>query len=433
MLLRKCSAIFIVLSAFSLSCVYSPSRVGCPPLPPVSDLPKSHVVGVNAFLDASGSMKGFMFNNSDFQYLVPDLLGRLQRDFPVVHFFALSQKGQAIQSFDVDPARKAIAYGNFQFGDASTLPAMFDSAIGHLTPGTISLLITDGIYTPPAENSKLKYQESTDITDVLSKASRKGMSAACLAFHSSFSKAGNPAIVSPYYIFVLGNPQDITAFKEELNNSIAAISSHLANKDLNEQDFGYPARNIFYSIIPYADNTGAGEPANCPELDNRFLVVSHIDLRKDPQFWIGLDLSGAPSYIDQDDYLKKNLVITGTGLNATVVGNILPVAGFTGRLTDETDKNLSGKCTHFVRIRVADLEGRDGEIGLSLKKVRPSWVETNNHDEAAVAEQRRDKTYGLKNIFDGMEDTYKERSASWFFKDLKIIVNKNRYYVEKSV
>jgi hypothetical protein len=70
------------------------------------------------------------------------------------------------------------------------------------------------------------------------------------------------------------------------------------------------------------------------------------------------------------------------------------------------------------------MHGSNGSIALSLRKVRPPWVELYNHDMSESAESRRDKTYGLNNIFDGMEDAYSEKTTSWFFKDLKIIVNK---------
>jgi hypothetical protein len=368
-------------------------------------------------------MKGFMTRNTDFKYLVPDLLGRLNRDLPAVSFFALSQDKTPIQSLPVDDARARIASHQFKWGNASTLPAMFDTAVSHLEKDKISLLITDGIYTPPIADSVLRTQESTDIDNVFVKAALNHMSVACLAFRSAFGDSSHMT-VSPYYIFVMGSPQNILAFKTELQNSLATVENHLSFKEFQEQDLGYPARNIFYSIIPYVDNTGAGEPANCPSSDISYRVINHVDMHADPQFWIGLDLTGMPAYLDQGNYIRNNLVVDGLGLTAAITDDLVPAAGFLKKVTDDTDRSLASQCSHFVRIKLTNMRGRDGSFTLSLRKVRPSWVGLYNHDLSKNAESRRDKTFGLNNIFDGMEDAYSEKTTSWFFKDLKIIVNK---------
>ncbi len=136
-------------------------------LPQISPPLIANAAAVNVFLDATGSMKDFMTQNTEFQFLLPDLLSRLQRNLPnSTYFFALSQAGVPIQSFSIKDACRAIADHNFKFGNATTLPSMLDAAVARLTPNSISIVITDAIYSPPKPDSNLKFQEAPELASV---------------------------------------------------------------------------------------------------------------------------------------------------------------------------------------------------------------------------------------------------------------------------
>jgi hypothetical protein len=280
-------------------------QLACTGYPALSAMPAVSIREIDAFLDASGSMKGFMTPNqgTDFQSLVADLFGRISRDIQVTKCFALSQKTRPIEILNMDQARKAIAYGKFDYGNSSTLPAMFDTCIHYLSDNSVSLLITDGIYTPPAAAARMKYQETTDIAGSLSNAAKKNMIVDCLAFRSTFGDS-----TSLYYIFILGSPQNVMAIKDKIHITLTTISALIANKGFEELGFGFPAQTPFYSIIPYVENTGAGEPTPCPNLDNRYLAMSNLDVEANARFWVGVDLSSCPSYINLHNYLNTEFI-----------------------------------------------------------------------------------------------------------------------------
>lgn len=392
------------------------------PLKNVYKLPNPNIQGVNVFMDASGSMRDFMPStqpSTDFQKLIPDLLSRLNSDFPGFSFYALVQKNKPINIIDINTIKKQIAYGQFIFGQSSPLPVMFDSVISHSNTGYLSILITDAIYSLPANIKNTRDQVITDIREKVLKAQGKGLAISCFGLKSQL---GN--IVSPYYLFVIASPQNITAFKEKLKNTFNGINPIITNKDFSEINFGYPDLNPFYSIIPYVENTGAGEPAPCPDWDNRYLLVENVKIRDDPEFWIGINLSACPKFAQEIDYLKNNLLIENKGLNSIRVDNILTKAQFSPKLKDAEDIRLNDNCTHFFRIKITEMQDRNGVIKLSLKKTDPTWLALWNHDNSQVAESYREKTYGLSNVIAGIKDAYTATETGYFFKELKIVITK---------
>lgn len=393
----------------------------CPPKKN-NTVSRPNIQGINVFMEVSGSMKGFMPSGSastDFQKLIPDLLARLNTDLPQSNFHVLAQANKPINKIDINTARNQIAFGRFSFGSSSLLPVMFDSSLSNLSANKVSILITDAIYSPSASNSRVRDQAISDIRTIILKASSQGYSVSCFSLLSQFEK-----INSPYYLFVTGLPQNIALFKEKLKSSLAAVDPNIINKGFNEIQIGFPVLNPFYSIIPYVDNTGAGEPVECSNWDNRYLAMENVKIKNVPEFWVGIDLSSCPSFAQQKDYLKTNLKISGSGIKAVMVNQILDKAQFSSKITDPVDKEKSDKCTHFVRIRITGLDDKTGELSLSLQKIPPNWINDLNHDNDKIAESFREKTYGIKNVIAGIKDAFDQKETEYFFSDLKLIMLK---------
>jgi len=426
--------LLIILSVNALSCNSSDKTISTdgPDKPTASgDCPQTKqlvlkppdVKQLNIFMEVSGSMKGFMpaskNTTTDFQALVPDFISRLKRDVTSTNFYTLAQKTGPIKQIDISTARQNIAFGNFSFGATSTLPVMFDSALFNLKANDVSILITDAIYTPPKTKIKLREQIISDISEIIVKAAKKNYTTSCFMLRSQFSN-----IVSPYYLFVFGNAQNIVFIKDKLQRSLQAESGQLRYPALHEIHFGFPELTPYFSIIPYVDNTGAGEPAECTE-NNRYLAMKNIDIKKQPEFWVGFDLSAFPAFAQERNYLLSNLLVSGEGLTTKKISQVLTREEFTPKTEDATDKTLSAKCTHFVRIIITEMQEKAGEIKLSLRTAIPGWIDDYKHDSSDSAETKRDKTFSLDNIRAGMQDAYQDKQSAYFFRDLKIIVTKN--------
>jgi hypothetical protein len=393
----------------------------CPPKNETK-LPPSNIQGVNVYMEVSGSMKGFMppsANTTDFQILIPDFLSRLNRDLVGFHFYALAQEGQPIKKFTLDAAKYNVAYGKFSFGKSSTLPVMFDSILSNIQAGSISILITDAIYSPAKGMEKIKTQAITDISDRMTKALKQNYSVACFSFKSNFN-----TVNSPFYFFIIGAPQNINVIKDKINQSLNTLSGNLKNTSFNEFSFGYPLLTPYYSIIPYVDNNGTGEPVECREWESRYLAMENVSIKNGPEFWIGFNINGIPNYAQQKNYLENNLEISGLGLKASKIGQILTKEQFGSKIEDSEDKRVSEKCTHYVRVKINEMEPKTGEIYLSLKKVNPEWINSYSHNDSQNAEVIRDKTFGLDNIYAGIADAYRDKETGYFFKGAKLIVTK---------
>lgn len=393
---------------------------GCPPKN-IFKLPDANITGVDIFMDASSSMKDFMPSkqpSTDFQKLIPDFISRLSSDFPGFSFYTLILKNAPQKKIDLETIKKQIAIGTFDFGNSSPLPIMLDTVLSNMSTNKLSVLITDGIYTPTG-NINLREQAVSDIRLKVLKAQSRGLALTCIGVKSQFGK-----IISPYYLIVAGSPQNISVFKEKLKNSFSSINANIFNKEFSEISFGYPDINPFYSIIPYVENTGAGELAPCPEWDNRYLLVENIKIKDDPEYWIGINLTACPDYAKEIIYLENNLIIENKGLKSIRTGKFLTKAQFITKLQDEEDKRVSNDCTHFFRIKITEMQDDKGEIELSLKKTDPTWITEWNHDDSRKAEYFREKTYGLSNMIAGFKDAYSTKETGFFFKTLKIVITK---------
>lgn len=414
--------LFIALLVYTATgCSDREIVAGCPPKKEIAP-EKADLLEISLFMDASGSMRAFMPANvsaTDFQVLVPDLLQRLGTDLPKAAFYTLAERGAPINSMNIRDAREGIAYGRFAFGSSSVLPDMIDSIVAYTGKGKAAVLITDGIYSPATSKTRMRDQVVTDIRSALAKAAQKDYMISCFQLSSQFNGKE-----SPYYLFVCSSPQNGWLIREKLRNSLSAVDNSLQLKVYHEIHFGAPALTPFYSIIPYVDNTGAGEPSICPDWDNRFLSLEKVDIREKPACWIGIDLSALPAFALQGDYLKKNLVVEGKGMEVSITGPVIAKPEFLARVTDAVDNKLSQKCTHFIRLKIERLNEKIGELHLSLKNTEPDWVSQCSHIREDSVETKRDKTYGLSYIFDGIRDAYSSRSNAYFFNDLQILVAK---------
>jgi hypothetical protein len=225
-------------------------------------------------------------------------------------------------------------------------------------------------------------------------------------------------------VFVIGNAQNVWAIRSALEQSLSALQSTLADNTYNEVSFGFPETTPFYSIIPYVDNTGAGEPTDCPEWENRFLTIANTDVKMPLEYWAGIDLSLLPHFAQDQTYLRKNLVVSANNMKVKMLEVLADKQKFLNKVVDPTDKKLAVKCTHFIRIKVESMESYRGEINLSLNKINPNWIQSCSHTCGDSAETKRDKTFGLTYTIDGIADAYKNRESPFFFQELKMLVIK---------
>ncbi|RYG15473.1 MAG: hypothetical protein EOO07_15340 [Chitinophagaceae bacterium] len=257
-------------------------------------------------------------------------------------------------------------------------------------------------------------QSITELAERFNK--KKGIAASLLILTSDFRISGKtPTPQSPYYILLQGKPENIEAVKTKIKES--PIVSGLV---VDEANFGYTYPEPYYSILPFAE-LSSGLPQVCTGEKENYKVINNIESGDSIGFWLGLDLSKLPSYSQQADFLRNNISFNS---ELAKYDSILTKSDFLKTLDDETDKSIAANCTHFIHMRVEEMEGKTLFVKLQFRNNQPTWIQTYNHSDDSQADINRSQTFGLANIYTALRDAYGEKPDQPFFKELQITLVK---------
>jgi hypothetical protein len=146
----------------------------------IKSLPNSSIKEINIFIDASGSMTGFMPTSSpstDFQILIPDIISKLETEFNgQINIYPIyNSKSPMKKSSSISDVQKGIIYGTLAQNAGDTyIPTMLDSICkGYFSPNSINIFISDCIYSPRNAEKKQAEQATREIRQARIKALEK--------------------------------------------------------------------------------------------------------------------------------------------------------------------------------------------------------------------------------------------------------------------
>lgn len=372
---------------------------------------------INIFIDASGSMKGFMPTtrpSTDFQILVPDIISSLETEFNgKINIYPIyNSKSPMKKSSSVSDVHKGIIDGTLaQKAGDTYIPTMLDSIYkGYFSPNAVNIFISDCIYSPSNKEKKYAEQATREIRQSISTYTNEYFTSIFCLF-SQFDKISK----SPYYLIVFGKPENNHHIENIIENSIAT-----KKQNYFQTHYGLKYDRPFYSVLPYT-NLSSNSIANaCANLGNAYANVEVYDWKSENDsliFWIALDLKNLPEYTKSEEYLRKNLDLFPNSKDITIteITSSLPKG------LDNHDKNIANSSTHFVRVKVLNIEECAITVYLGLKYDTPSWIHELNQTES---ESNGDKTFGLERLMNGFEEAYKQDKSAYFFNNLTVSIIK---------
>lgn len=371
--------------------------------------PAAMVGQVNVFMEISGSMKGFMpaSNNgkiTQFQETLDALLATVQQNNQLgqKQFFEVREK---VYPVDYNLVSKHLRFGLEETASSSTIPAMLDSIISNYSnPNGVNVFISDFIYAPA--NGQAVNFVTTDIYRVIAKAKQQGQAVSIFGATSDFKGTYYPAVKTtrktianccdtkvPYYIWVIGKPEQVQLFNRQM----------MAGKFTDELHLGFefpaPAYSVLDKFMPvgnwYCSSTGNA----CQDI-----IVS--DLKTPLEMVIGLDLAQLPASYTDPAYLKQNLKLSAENSDAQITG-LYPAAQF------KTQKGVAGQntnplkpYTHFVKARLTKMVAPEVELQIALQNQRPAWVQNRTTTNDSQINSEGAKTFQLAGIVAGVERAY---------------------------
>jgi hypothetical protein len=417
---------FIGLSFLLTSCGGNECKVGkemsaangldenyCPKIDTtIKPLSQPSIKKVNVFFDASGSMAGYMPStkpSSELQIIIPDIISRLKTQYPnSVTFYPIYNSNSPMKSMNVEAAQDKILYGTITQNTGDTyLPTMLDSVYkSYFSPDAVNIFISDCIYSPNNKEKKQAEQATKEIRETIINYT-KDYSTSAFCLHSKYLKVNG----SPYYLIVFGKPEN----NHEIEN-IVTKSLNDNKQNFEAVNFGLKYNQPFYSVLPYTDKSANCIANPCETYQGAFVnvVVQSWNAQSDSMsFWIGIDLKKYPEYATTQSYLDSNLILTlEKGISRIISITNQPPKGL-----EKDDKPITDKSTHYIQIRVSQLDDCVTSLHLALRFSKPFWINQLNEEES---ENNREKTYGLKRMMQGFEQAYNPDGKAYFFNDLKV-------------
>ncbi|WP_428656021.1 hypothetical protein [Runella sp.] len=403
----------LLIGCSTVSCEDNIDESYCPEIDSTKKpLPSPSIKEINIFIDASGSMSGFMpatEPSTEFQILIPDIISKLETEFQgKVNIYPIYNSNSPLSPLPINDTQNKIINGTLaQKAGDTYIPTMLDSIYnGYFRKDAVNIFLSDCIYSPKNIQKKQAEQATREIRETISGYTKDYFTSVFCVF-SQFNTIKN----SPYYIIVFGKPENNHEVEYLIKNTI-----NNKNQQFQQVNFGLQYNRPFYSVLPYTEISPNCIANPCANLNNAFANVSVQDWKEDSDtlsFWVAIDLTDFPSYATTLAYLDSNLVLTMQKGNATIIEKTL----IAPKELSSDDKEIATKATHFIHIRILSLEDLVTTIQLKLNYSTPNWINTLNQTNS---EKNGEKTFGLERLMNGFAEAYKQGKPTYFFNDLNI-------------
>ncbi|MFC4209908.1 hypothetical protein ACFOWA_01865 [Pedobacter lithocola] len=359
---------------------------------------------INLFVETSGSMSGFMsIKGTSFQNniwsIVEGFESKVGARFGI---FQIRSKSEAITEVPVANFKQKLNTGGFQSAKSTDIPEMLDSIFRKANDNTVSILVSDLIFSPENGNQAQLSQISTDIRQ---RFKAKNRSSELIQLYSNFYGKSSVG-ASPYYIWVIGEAKRV--------KSASALLRKMITGPFNNVDFAITTPRPKYSVFPAFSQVTNALPMACPT-DGCYYVYREYSDEDTPgfKFWVGMDFSALPSYMSEPAYLFKYLSVSG--------GTLVQVKAVSS-LKEKADRQIAAKhgLTHMAQVQV-DQIGGEGIVSLDLERHLPQWIDALNIDRE---DGLRKQTYGLKKMVKGLEEAQDDRPIPVFTEPVKIYITK---------
>jgi hypothetical protein len=372
---------------------------------------------INVYIENSGSMDGYVKGVTEFEQVIYNYLSdikiakvadALNLNYINSEVLPYRPKNKAIkEEMDVlkdfieklEPSTFRTRGG--KRGESDIADVLKD-VLANTKKNTISLLITDGIFSPGSGKNADQYlvNQQIGIKNSFAAFLGKEKDAAVIVYQLSsqfdgkfYNKVNKPAHyrgVLPFYIYIIGNANHVAALCRAVPKSSfrgggvpRVFSITTGNKE-----------------VKYAVNPSIGKFKR----SRKDAKTTIEDLEKDSRtgkvkFAVNVDFSGL--LLDEDYLLNSQNYENSSKYSLEVKPSATKGKNYTHTLTFSSDRVTKGA------------------VAVKLKAARPAWIDSVNDANgiAAVA----GKTYGIKYQLDGIFDAFTFNNK--YYAEIKININ----------
>lgn len=388
---------------------------------------------VNVYIENSSSMIGYIIGDTYFKADVRELLTLLEHFYAnngrKVNLFFINSKTYPINTSDNPNYITILTPETFKVGKVyeSDLNKVFKQVLDKTSKNTLSILISDCIYSVKGSASPLSVQKTGIEGHFLNK-SKKGIkvSSEIIKLNSQFngiyydknngkhSLTGN---MRPYYMVALGSDKVLNNLNTKIPFNDGKMNGYLNKLILTNNNF---SEKIYYTLLKTKNDVGRYSYIRDGSNRDSKKGIEKIETNgRFFEFTVGIDYSKIPfesSYIcDANNYkiIKGNYKIKKVDeVNSATKKNITPSA-----------LNIIGsnKITHYITFVATSKDQSDLECILENKI--PDWVyQTNTMDDTGKTIDKN-RTFGFQYLVEGISEANKlinHKSQNIFEFNIKI-------------
>lgn len=381
------------------------------PQKPIDDtcIGRNEICSVHFYLENSGSMKGYIRNDTQYKERLLNLVSSLNKKTNYGENLSTSLIASDIEYKTFDEFSKLLIDRSDRLwsGGTSEIHKMLAQIYEASDSNDLSVFITDGILSlkDSAEMESVAFQITNAVNRYVDQYAIKIM-----AFKSDFSaryyynqKSARPFSTGtmqerPYYMFVIGKTDLIYQFEEKMQGLIDPLE-HL------EIGFKYPSVE------------GNIHPTSCLEGYRHWGQKDKLELPKNEpsySFAIAADLSDFPDQFISKEYIQEHFSISRNEEELEVNLKVVDVkkdkpSEWLNRFV--YNKTKYSAYTHMIGLTMNDVRCQDfNALNISLNQSVNNWIDTWHSDTDLNITTDFNKTVGFKYIIDGLKNAYGDPS-----------------------
>jgi len=402
---------------------------------------------INFYIETSGSMGGYLNRATHFQDVGHELISLLtdinasndDNSVSYVRFTPNTIAARVTTYTDISQYASELSHRGFSIGGGSPLDEIFKIIADSSNLNDINVLLTDGIMSGPdnlitgteynlEERGLMKMQIKLVFTDQRN----KNWGTIIYAFNSNFNIRSNywPYYTynntriwrdfsdRPFYAFVFGHKDLLERITSKIEGQTILDIKEQSYFGMNTQEVSDYV--IFKSCFKKTKKNSMIKDMNikCNTEPNENNVV---------EFAVGINLSNLPAFMNELDYLNRNVKIEKNN-NLIAEVEVLEYPGDIQEYLNKKEKTavLTLGCTHYITVKLTGLHVTETDLNIKIMKENNNWYEEwSCEDDSDIASNaiKQNQTFNFKYLVQGINDAYTAKGDA--ITDIKIKLTNN--------
>jgi len=366
---------------------------------------------VNVYIENSASMIGYIKGNTYFKTDIRELLTLLNYHYAKkVNLYFINSDIYPINTTDNLGFITNLTDKTFNVGEIyqSDLNKVFSQVLNKTSTNTLSILISDCIYSVKGSASPLSVQK-TGIENAYLNKSKKGfnVSSEIVKLNSQFNgiyfdknngKHSLNGEMRPYYMIAMGSDAVLSDLNTKIPFNDGKMSSYSNKLVLTSENF---SDKVYYTLLKTKSDVGRYSYIREISTKDSKKGIEGIDGGRGKfTFSVGVDFSAIPVESSYVLNLKNYKVVEGnykiksiTEVNSATKKNITaPALAILGKK----------KVTHYITFE-ATSQGQS-DLECVLENNIPAWVYETNTMNDIVQTIDKNKTFGFQYLVEGISE-----------------------------